>query len=180
MKNKACIAVVVGPDFEDVEVTDPVAALEGAGYGVEYIGLEAGQVVHGKQGEASVRIDHAAADARADCYLGLLIPGGYSPDNLRTDRDMVRFVDRMTRSGRPVAAICHGPQLLIEADAVRNRRLTAVEAVRTDLRNAGALVEDEPVVEDGALITSRTPEDLPDFDGAFLRQLERAEARAMA
>jgi protease I len=167
----ALIAVVVGPDFEDSELAVPVKKLKKAGHQVEYLGVQAGKKVRGKKDKEKVRIDAAASDCNPERYDALLIPGGYSPDHLRTDPGVVGFVRQFAALDRPIAAICHGPQLLIEADLVRGKRLTSWPSVRTDLRNAGAEVVDEEVVEDGTLITSRMPDDLKAFCRALLRQL---------
>lgn len=118
-----------------------------------------------------MEIQAAAGDARASELDGLLIPGGYSPDHLRMNEDVVSFVRDFVRTGRPIAAVCHGPQLLIEADAVRGKEVTSWPSVRTDLINAGAHWVDQEVVEDGNLITSRKPDDLDGFSRAFLARL---------
>jgi protease I len=166
------IAVVLASDFEDSEFASPRHALEEAGYTVVVIGRQAGEELAGKRGEVSTVSDRAAADTRAGDFDGLLIPGGYSPDKLRTDEDVVRFVRDCADEGLPIAAICHGPQLLIEAHLVQDRTLTSWPSVRTDLINAGARWIDEPVVEHGPLITARKPDDLDAFNSAFLRRIE--------
>lgn len=167
----AKIAALVGPEFEDAELTQPRDALKEAGHEVELLGLEAGQRVEGKRGEAKVTIDAAVSERDPKDYDALLIPGGHSPDKLRTDEGMVDFVKRFDATGRPMAVICHGPQLLIEAGVVKGRTLTSWPSVRTDLKNAGANVVDEEVCEDGALITSRQPDDLPAFSKALIARL---------
>lgn len=164
------IAVVLADDFEDVEFTTPKAALIEAGHEVVVIGTDQG-VVTGKQG-TDVHIDLAVADATPGDYDALLIPGGFSPDHLRTDDAVVAFTRSMFERGVPVAAICHAPSLLIEADVVRGRTVTAFPSIRTDLRNAGAHVVDEEVCVDANLITSRDPDDLPAFNRAILDALD--------
>lgn len=171
-EHKKKIAVVVGNGFEDVELTQPVEALEGAGHAVTYVGVKPGQEVVGKRGQAKVTIETSAQDVDPAAFDALLIPGGHSPDNIRTDEGVVGFVKRFAELNRPIAAVCHGPQLLIEADLVRGRRMTSWPSVRTDLKNAGAEVEDEAVVKDGIFITSRNPDDLEAFDRALLGALE--------
>jgi len=166
------IAVLLGPGFEDVELTEPVARLREAGYPVEILGTEAGQTLEGKRGKAQVQTDAAVSDREPARFAGLMIPGGFSPDRLRTDPGMVDFVRRFAALDRPIAAVCHGPQLLIEAGTVAGRRMTSWPSVRTDLENAGAEVLDAEVVVDGQLITSRKPEDLPAFSNAFLDALD--------
>ena len=110
-------------------------------------------------------------DVSADQFDALVIPGGYSPDKLRTDEGIVSLVQKIAGADKPVAAICHAGSLLVEADAVRGRRVTSWPSVRTDLINAGAQWEDAEVVEDGNLITSRKPDDLPAFCAAILQRL---------
>jgi protease I len=167
----ARVAMPVGEDFEDVELTQPRTALTAAGHQVVMIGTRKGERVHGKRGQATTAIDCTAADVDPDEFDALVIPGGYSPDHLRTDKDMVAFVRRFAATDKPVAAICHGPQLLIEADAVEGREVTSWPSVRTDLENAGARWVDRAVVEDDNLITSRGPDDLPAFCEAILQRL---------
>lgn len=170
----ARIAVPVENGFEDSELTVPVERLRAAGHEVVILGREKGQTLEGKRGEAKVAVDQAVGEAAPDAFDALLAPGGWSPDRLRTHEPTVSFVRDFCRSGRPVAAICHGPQLLIEADAVEGRTLTSWPSVRKDLENAGATWVDRPVVEDGDLVTSRKPDDLDAFCEALLRRLPRA------
>ena len=164
------IAIVVGEDFEDSEFRKPCEALRQAGHQVEVIGLEAGKKLKGKKGEVEVQIEKAVADAKASDYDALVIPGGYSPDHLRVDATMVKFVADITKANKVVAAICHGPQLLIEAAVVKGRTLTSFPSVKTDLINAGATWVDKEAAIDGQLITSRNPHDIP----AFIRAIEHA------
>ena len=163
----ARIAFVLAGDFEDSEFRTPYDRLRSAGHQIDVLGVTAAETVTGKHGKVEVRIDKAVADVNAHSYDALVIPGGHSPDRLRTDRAMVAFVARMVHDGKLVAAICHGPQLLIEADAVRGKTVTSWPSVRTDLVNAGARWVDQEVAIDGLLITSRTPDDLPAFTRAI-------------
>ena len=117
-------------------------------------------------------IDKAVNTVAVENYDALLIPGGYSPDKLRVDEDAVRFAGDFVRSGKPVFAICHAAQLLITADVLRGRRFTGYKSVIQDIKNAGAEFLDQEVVEDGALVSSRDPGDLPAFIRASLRHLE--------
>jgi protease I len=111
-----------------------------------------------------VPVDRQVHQANPDDYDALMLPGGVmNPDHLRMDTDSVRFIASFVRTGKPIAAICHGPQTLIEADAVRGRRLTSFPSIKTDLRNAGAEWVDQEVVVDQALVTSRKPDDIPAF-----------------
>ncbi len=159
------IAVVLADDFEDVEFSTPKAVLLEAGHQVEVIGVEPGVVI-GKHG-TEVSVDLAAADADPNDYAALLIPGGFSPDHLRTNDAIVEFVASIARSQRPIAAVCHAPSLLIEAGVVEGRTMTSWPSIRTDLANAGANVVDQEVVVDGQFITSRKPDDLVAFSSTL-------------
>lgn len=174
----ARIAVPLEGGFEDSELTVPWERLRAAGHEVVILGREAGRTLEGKRGRAAVIVDLASSDADPDDYDALLVPGGWSPDHIRTHEPTVSFVRRFCRSGRPVAAICHGPQLLIEADGVKGRTLTSWPSVRTDLENAGASWVDREVVEEGNLVTSRKPDDLEAFCAALLRRLAEAPAES--
>lgn len=167
----ARIAFVVAEDFEDSEFRRPYDGLKQHGHQIDVVGVKAGAKLAGKRGEEHVTIEKAVADVDASWYDALVIPGGYSPDHLRTDAAMVAFVQTMHRAGKLVAAVCHGPQLLIEADAVKGRVLTSWPSVKTDLENAGATWVDEEVHVDGKLITSRKPADLPAFTQAIVERL---------
>lgn len=167
----ATIAMPVAEDFEDSELTIPRERLRAAGHDVVIIGREAGSTVTGKRGQESVRIDATAAQCDPTAFDAVVIPGGYSPDHLRTDEDLITFLRKFAATGRPLAAVCHGPQLLIEADLVRGRSVTSWPSVRKDLINAGAAWLDRAVVEDANLITSRKPQDLDAFSEAILRRL---------
>lgn len=167
----ANIAIVLGEDFEDSEFRKPYDALREKGHTVEVIGAKAGATMKGKKGKEEVRIEKAASDADSTRYDALVIPGGYSPDHLRMDKAVVDFTQSMLRDGKVIAAVCHGPQLLIEAEGVKGRVVTSWPSVRKDLENAGATWVDEEVHVDGKLITSRKPEDLPAFIDAIAKQL---------
>ena len=156
----AHIAFVLGEDFEDSEFRKPYDALREAGHRVEILGAKQGVSVTGKKGHEKVNIEGAAGDADAADFDALVIPGGYSPDHLRMEPDVVDFVRDMVAGKKLIAAVCHGPQLLIEADAVKGKQLTSFLSVKKDLVNAGAKWVDQEVVIDGMLITSRKPEDL--------------------
>jgi protease I len=135
------------------------------------IGTQAGLVATGKNGKDRVTIEKAAADAKPESYDALVIPGGHSPENLRTDPTVIAFVNAMVRAGKLVAAVCHGPQLLVAVGAVDGKRLTSWPSVKDELVDAGATWVDRDVVIDGSLITSRKPEDLPAFTHAIEEQL---------
>jgi protease I len=168
----ARIAIPLAQDFEDSEFSVPCKRLERAGHRVMVFGEKAQQKVRGKRHEVETTTKAAADELRPNDFDALVIPGGYSPDHLRTSASVVNFVREFVQTGKPVAAICHGPQLLIEADSVEGRTLTSWPSVRKDLENAGATWVDQEVVIDEALITSRKPEDLDAFCSALLRELE--------
>ena len=167
----ARIAIPIGDDFEDSELSVPRERLRDAGHEIVTVGVEAGRIVAGKRGREHVTIDARATDCDPAAFDAVVIPGGYSPDHLRTDAGVVTFLRKFGATGRTIAAVCHGPQLLIEADLVRGRTVTSWPSVRKDLVNAGAAWVDRPVVEDANLITSRKPEDLEPFCAALLRRL---------
>lgn len=167
----ATIAMPVGEGFEDSEFSEPFERLQEAGHSVVTFGAERGERIWGKRGEAMVTIEHIPDEIDPGQFDALVIPGGYSPDHLRTNQSVVSFVRRFVESGKPVAAICHGPQLLIEAEGVKGRVVTSWPSVKKDLENAGATWVDEEVHVDGKLITSRKPDDLPAFTAAIAKQL---------
>lgn len=164
------VAVVLAPNFEDVEATDPISALNKAGAETTVIGIEKGEI-SGKKGAVIEATETFDTVSPADFDV-LLIPGGGSPENLRIDDKAVAFTKTFTESGKPVAAICHGAQLLISAEVVNGRTLTAVSKIRDDIKNAGGNYVDEPLVVDGNLITSRVPGDLPVFNDAVVKALK--------
>jgi protease I len=160
------IACVLAADFEDSEFRVPYDAFRAAGHEVTIVGLERGQSLAGKKGKEKTKTDAGIDEVGGDDFDALFIPGGYSPDQLRADPRMVAFTQEF--EDKPILAICHGPQLLITADMVQGRRLTAWKTVQSDLRAVGAEVLDEPVVVDGDLVTSRQPSDLDAFVAASL------------
>jgi protease I len=167
--------------FEDSELRQPYDRLREAGHEVVLVGLEAGKQITGKRGREKLTIERAAQDVSADAFDALVIPGGYSPDRLRMSRPMVAFTRAFFDQEKLVAAVCHAPWMLIEADVAEGRTVTSWPSIRTDLINAGARWVDREVVEDRNLITSRRPDDLPAFSEAILRRLaERASERAGA
>ena len=168
------IACIVGDGFEERELQVPVDRLRRAGHDVVIVGEHDGATIVGKEGEAKVRVDLGVDEARVDDFDALFIPGGHSPDHLRADDRFVDLVEDFDQAGKPIAAICHGPQLLLTADLVDGRRMTAWQTVQIDLSYAGADVVDEPVVVDGNLITSRMPEDLDAFCRELLATLDDA------
>jgi protease I len=173
------IAFLVDQMFEDSEFRLPYDRLRAAGHQVEILGREARAQVEGYRRRERVTIEKAVAQARVEDHDALVIPGGYSPDHLRTHREAVAFTRAMALANKPVAAVCHAPSLLIEADLVYGRHVTSWPSIKTDLINAGARWVDREVAIDGNLITSRRPDDLPAFSDAILRMLaEGVPARA--
>jgi len=170
--NDRRIAVLLGPGFEDSEFRIPYDRLRAAGYQPEIIGRQQGEKLTGYKGKETVRAERSIDEARPEDYVGLLIPGGHSPDVLRADPRVVKFVIQFDATGLPLAAVCHGPQLLITAGLVQGRVLTAWTTIQDDLRQIGAKVLDEPVVIDGNWITSRKPDDLEAFSAAFIGALD--------
>jgi len=157
--------------FEDCEYLQPAAAFRDSGHDIVHIGLKSGESVTGKKEQTPVMIDAAAAEVDPADFDALFIPGGYSPDKLRTDADAVRFVRTFMEAGKPVFAICHGPQLLITACVLAGRKVTGWKSIIQDIANAGGIFTDKEVVIDGNLVSSRNPQDLPAFSSACLEML---------
>ena len=162
------VACVATKGFEDHELADPVEALRDAGHQVDVIAPHEDEIA-GYHGEVKVTPQLAIDDASPEEYDALFVPGGYSPDQLRADNRFIRFVRAFEE--KPIFAICHGPQLLFTAGLLDEKRVTAWRTVQFDLESAGLDVVDEAVVEDGLLITSRQPSDLPQFCQAIVRCL---------
>lgn len=168
------VAILVTDGFEQSEFTQPKAALEEAGATVQVVSPKADTVRSWQKGEwgESFDVDVHVDEADVDRYDALVLPGGViNPDHLRRSKTAVRFVRRFFDDGKPVAAICHGPQTLIEADVVDGRRMTSFPSIRTDLENAGAQWVDEEVVVDQGLVTSRNPNDLPAFCRKMIEEI---------
>lgn len=168
----AKIAVLIGEMFEDVEYDKPAKKLQDEGHELVHVSSEENSV-KGKH-DSNVDIDEHIEDVMVDDFDALFVPGGFSPDNLRQNDDVVDFVREFVDSGKPIFMICHGPQLLLSADRVDGRVLTAWKTIQKDLELAGAQVLDEEVVEDKNIITSRQPEDIPAFCEAMLDRLAQA------
>jgi protease I len=167
------IAALVEQGFEQSELLEPKKALERAGAVVDVVSPQRGHVKgwkHTDWGE-KVDVDRPLEQARADEYDGLLLPGGVmNPDRLRGNAQAVQFVRAFVAAGKPIAAICHGPWTLIEAGAVKGRRMTSWPTLRTDLTNAGAVWVDQEVVVDRGLVTSRKPDDIPAFNRQMIEE----------
>ncbi len=168
----AKIAAILTDWFEDSEYAEPAEAFRKAGHTVVTVGLKAGAAVTGKKSGTRVKIEKSVAKTSAEDFDALLIPGGYSPDKLRVDENAVNFAKAFMEAGKPIFAICHAPQLLITADALRGRTLTGYTSIIQDIKNAGANFVDREVVVDGNLVSSRTPGDLPAFIEESLKKLE--------
>lgn len=169
------IAVLATDGFEQSELENPVKALRDAGGRVEIVSLKTGEIKgwHDGQWGENVKVDRDIHEIKADDYDALLLPGGViNPDLLRKDKAAVEFVKGFFKEGmqKPVAAICHGPSTLINADVVRDRKMTSYESIKKDLMNAGAHWVDEEVVVDQGLVTSRSPEDLPAFNAKMIEE----------
>lgn len=166
------IAILTEEGFEDSELAEPLRAMKDAGARVTVVGSGSHEIYHGKRGKVKVKADTTAHKVNGNDFDAIIIPGGYAPDRMRLHQSMVDMVKRAFDSGKLVAAICHGPQLLISADIVRGRRVTSWPSVAIDLINAGAKWVDEPVVRDGNIITARKPADLPRFNKAIIEALK--------
>jgi protease I len=172
------VAFVAADGVEQVELTEPWRAVESEGGTPELISLESGEVQGLEHLDKADRfaVDRTVAEASHEDYDGLVLPGGVAnPDFLRTDDDAVRFIRSFFEAGKPVAAICHAPWTLVEADVVRGRTLTSWPSLRTDIRNAGGEWVDEEVVVDRGLVTSRKPDDLPAFNAKMLEEFAEGE-----
>lgn len=176
------VGILAADGVERVELEQPRAAVESAGGRVELLSLAGGEIQarnHDLEPAGSFSVDRTVAEARIEQFDALILPGGtVNPDKLRLDETAVAFVGDFVRSGRPVAAICHGPWTLVEANVVRGRTLTSYPSIRTDLRNAGANVVDQEVCVDGNLITSRSPDDLAAFCEAITDELASTPAQS--
>jgi len=183
------IAFLATDGVEQIEYTDPRKAVEEAGATAHLVALEPGEIQgfnHLDRGDR-FPVDKAVAEASADDYDGLVLPGGVAnPDALRADKDAVQFVRSFFEAGKPVASICHGAWTLVEADVVGGRTLTSWPSIRTDIRNAGRTWVDEEVHTDRGLVTSRKPDDLPAFNAKLVEEFaegvhpEQAQATASA
>jgi protease I len=167
------IAVLLDDMFEDIEYTKPAAAFLQEGHKLVHVGFQKGKTVTGKKAEIQVCIDKSIREVGIDDFDALFIPGGYSPDRLRVDPLIVRFVTEFVVSGKPIFAICHAPQLLITAQVLKDRTVTGWKSIVQDIKNAGATYVDAEVVEDGNLVTSRGPRDISAFVKASLKKLKQ-------
>src|ERR1700709_1477751 len=173
LKGKRIAVLVANEGVEQVELTEPIEAVEAAGAEVDLLAPEAGEIQafnHLEKGER-FEVDRTVGEADAAEYDGLVLPGGVAnPDHLRTDEGAVEFIRAIFAAGKPVGVICHGPWSLIEAGVVAGRTLTSWPSLQTDLRNAGAEWVDEEVHVDDGLVSSRTPDDLPAFKAKIVEE----------
>jgi protease I len=172
----ASVLIVATDGFEESELFGPREILMEKGARVSLASPSLSPIqatVHDDPGK-TIRPDLLVANAKAEDFDALLLPGGVrNPDALRTNGAVIALIKAFAKTGKPVAAICHGPWLLVEADILRGRRATSWPSIRTDLRNAGADVVDESAVTDGNIVTSREPGDVPDFTDALIALIER-------
>jgi protease I len=183
------VAFLATDGVEQVEYTEPRKAIEHAGAEAQLVSLRPGEIQgfnHLDKAD-TFPVDLAVKDARAEDFDGLVIPGGVAnPDAMRLDRDAVRFVRSFFDAGKPVAAICHAPWMLVEADVVRGRTLTSWPSLQTDVRNAGGTWVDEEVHVDRGMVTSRKPDDIPAFSAKAIEEIaegvhpEQAQATTRA
>jgi protease I len=165
------IAILAEDNFEDSELMESLRAMKDAGARVLIVGSGSKQSYKGKRGSATIAVDTTADKVNAEDFDAIIIPGGYAPDKMRLYQPMIDLVRKAHNEGKVIAAICHGPQLLISADIVRGRRVTSWSSIAVDMKNAGATWIDEPVVRDKNIITSRRPVDLPKFNKAIIEAL---------
>ncbi|HWM23475.1 MAG TPA: type 1 glutamine amidotransferase domain-containing protein [Chthoniobacterales bacterium] len=167
------VAILAADGFEEVELTKPRAALDEAGAKTTVISLKPGKIQgmnHADKGE-TVPVDQTLNEAKPDDFDALMIPGGLmNPDSLRASEEALEFVRHFFREGKPVAAICHAPWVLIDAGVLRGRTVTSWPAIKTDVRNAGANWVDQEVVVDNGLVTSRKPDDIPAFNQKMVEE----------
>jgi protease I len=174
------VAILTENGFEEVELTSPKKALEEAGAEVKIVSPQKGKVKAWDHDHWSIElpVDVQLDSARAEDYDALVLPGGVlNPDQLRMNKKAVEFAQQFLETGKPVAAICHGPQLLIETGLIEGRNMTSYPSLQTDLKNAGAFWVDKEVVTDNGLVTSRSPRDLDAFNKKAIEETERAVPR---
>lgn len=168
------VAILTENGFEEVELTSPKEALEKAGATVHIVSPQKEKVKAWNHDHWTIElpVDKNISEAKAEDYDALMLPGGVmNPDKLRTNNDAVEFAKDFLETGKPVAAICHGPQLLIETGLLEGRDLTSYHSVQTDLKNAGANWHDREVIVDNGLVTSRSPKDLDAFNKKMLEEI---------
>lgn len=171
------VMILATDGFEQSELTGPRERLEKAGFETVVVAPNDDEIMGWNRTDWGdpVKVDLTLGEAEANEFDALLLPGGrINPDKLRTEEKAVQLAKDFCASGKPVAAICHGPWLLVEADVVRGKTMTGWPSIRTDLKNAGAKVVDQEVAQDGVFITSRNPDDIPAFSDALIHALQKA------
>jgi len=166
------VLILLDNGFEDAEVIYPLYRLREEGCQVDILSAQARRTYRGKHG-VPFDSDVAPEDVNIDSYDVIIIPGGEAPDKMRSDQGLVRLVKKAYAKGKVIAAIGHGPQMLIEADVLRGRKTTGWPSVQTDMKNAGAEVSDEPVVVDGRIVTAKSSESLTDFCREIIKLLKK-------
>jgi protease I len=179
------IAALIGDGFEEADLTEPRRALEEAGAIVTIVGIDekSRQKIRGKRGldeGQSVRAEELVADCTAEDFDALLIPGGVSPDRIRTSKEVQRFVREFDVAKKPMFSVGHGVQVLISSQLVRSRQVTGAHSIADDIRNAGGLFRDQPTVQDSNWVSTRGAEDMPQFNRAMLEKLATAGAAQQA
>lgn len=172
------VAILTEHGFEEVELTSPKTALEAAGAQVHVVSPQSGSVKAWDHDHWSIEVpvDVELSNANPEDYDMLLVPGGViNPDKMRGNKDCVQFAQHFLEQGKPTAAICHGPQLLIETGMISDRKMTSYHSIKTDLINAGAIWEDKEVVTDNGLVTSRSPKDLDAFNKKIIEELSEGK-----
>ena len=175
LKNKK-VAILAADGYEQSELESPMKALKEAGAQIEIVSLKSGEIkaMNDHQWSNSVNVDKIVSEIDCADYDALLLPGGViNPDALRGNEDAVNFVKGFFKANKPVAAICHAPQTLINAEVVSGKKMTSYQSISADLKNAGANWVDEEVVTDGNLTTSRSPEDLPAFNQRMMEEFSK-------
>jgi deglycase len=175
------IAALIGDGFEEADLMEPRRALEDAGAVVTIVGTDekSRQKIRGKRGlddGQSVRAEELVTDCTAEDFDALLIPGGSSPDRIRTNKEVQRFARELDSAKKPIFAIGHGAQVLISSQLVRSRQVTGAHSIADDIRNAGGLYRDQPTVQDSNWVTTRGGEDMPQFNRAMLEKLASSGA----
>ena len=178
------LAALIGDGFEQADLMEPQRALEEAGAIVTIVGVDerSRQRIRGKKGlddGQSARAEELIADCTAEDFDALLIPGGVSPDAIRTNKEVQRFVREFDAAKKPMFAVGHGPQVLISSQLVRGRQVTGAHSIADDIRNAGGLYRDQPTVQDSNWVTTRGGEDMPQFNRAMLEKLASSTAQTV-
>lgn len=169
------VAIMATDGFEQSELFEPMKALKAEGAEVHVVSDKSGEIKgwSGSDWGKSTKVDKKIKDAKVSDYNALVLPGGViNPDILRVNTDATGFVKQFFKEGKPVAAICHGPQILINSGVVNNRKMTSYKSIKMDLENAGANWVDSEVVVDQGLVTSRTPDDLPAFNNKLIEEVK--------